>query len=122
MIKRSIQEIDSNDVKGKDTKGVAMKLLVGREDNAPTFAMRHFKIEVNGHTPKHHHPWEHEVLILSGEGELECSGKISFLKAGDSLYIPSEELHQFRNISTMPLEFLCIVRVESDCGKIVPGS
>ena len=122
MIKRSIQEINSHDVKGGGAKGVTMKLLVGRDDSAPTFAMRHFEVKANGYTPKHQHPWEHEVLILSGEGELECSGVNYSLKAGDSLYIPSEELHQFRNISTMPLEFLCIVPVESDCGKIVPGS
>lgn len=122
MIKRSIQEMEGHHIEGDGVQGVTMKLLVGRDDNAPTFAMRHFKIESGGFTPKHHHPWEHEVLILSGEGELECAGEFTKIKQGDGLYIPSEDLHQFRATGVAPLEFLCIVPVESDCGQDVPGS
>ena len=70
----------------------------------------------------HQHPWEHEVLILSGEGEVDSDGEVAHISSGDGLYIPSNELHQFRNTSNTPLEFLCIVPVESDCGEVVPGS
>ncbi len=102
--------------------GVTMKLLVGRDDHAPTFAMRHFKVEPDGCTPRHEHPWEHEVLVISGDGELECGGKVIEIHAGDGLFVPGNTLHQFRNTSNGPMEFLCIVPVESPCGQCVPGS
>ena len=122
MIKRSVQQIDGTPIEGEGIQGVSMKLLVGKRDNAPTFAMRHFLVEPDGFTPKHQHPWEHEVLILAGEGEVESDGEVTAIAQGDGLYIPSNELHQFRNTSKHPLEFLCIVPVESDCGEHVPGS
>jgi quercetin dioxygenase-like cupin family protein len=122
MIKRSVQQMDGTPIEGDGIQGVTMKLLVGKQDNAPTFAMRHFLVEPGGFTPMHQHPWEHEVLILSGEGEVESDTEVTPIASGDGLYIPSNELHQFRNTSTTPLEFLCIVPVESDCGEPVPGS
>jgi quercetin dioxygenase-like cupin family protein len=122
MIKRSVKKIVGTPIEGDGIKGVTMKLLVGRDDNAPTFAMRHFSVNVDGYTPMHQHPWEHEVLVLSGEGELECGSEVLPISTGDGLFIPSNDLHQFRNKGTEPLEFLCIVPVESDCGEAVPGS
>ena len=122
MMKRNVQEAEAIPIDGDGIKGVTMKLLVGRDDDAPTFAMRHFSFEPDGYTPEHHHPWEHEVLVLSGDGELSCDGKQCQITGGDSLYIPSGDTHQFRNTGTKPLEFLCIVPVESDCGEMVPGS
>jgi quercetin dioxygenase-like cupin family protein len=122
MIKRSVQQMDGTPIEGDGIQGVTMKLLVGKQDHAPTFAMRHFLVEPGGFTPMHQHPWEHEVLILSGEGEVESDTEVTSIASGDGLYIPSNELHQFRNTSTTPLEFLCIVPVESDCGEPVPGS
>ena len=114
--------MEGANIEGDGIEGVCMKLLVGKSDHAPTFAMRHFSVAEGGFTPRHKHPWEHEVLVLAGEGELECDGEVTHIAKGDGIFIPSNELHQFRNNSTEPLEFLCIVPVESDCGQCVPGS
>ena len=92
------------------------------EPYLPARDLAFFADESGGFTPKHHHPWEHEVLILSGVGELECAGEMTKIKQGDGLFIPSEDLHQFRATGDRPLEFLCIVPVESACGQDVPGS
>ncbi len=122
MIKRSIQNMEATQIEGNGSKGVSMKLLIGRDDQAPNFAMRHFSVEKGGYTPRHQHPWEHEVLVLSGTGEAECGGEVQQIKGGDGLLIPSNDLHQFRNNSDSPLELLCVVPVDSDCGEAVPGS
>lgn len=122
MIRRSVQQMEGTQIKGDGIQGVTMKLLVGKNDHAPTFAMRHFTVEPGGYTPRHQHPWEHEVLILKGAGEVESNGEVQAISTGDGLFIPSNELHQFRNHGETPLEFLCIVPVESDCGEPVPGS
>ena len=122
MIKRSVQKMAGTQVQGEGIQGVTMKLLVGRNDQAPNFAMRHFSIEPDGCTPMHQHDWEHEVMILCGDGELECDGDVSSISKGDWIYIESNQLHQFRNTGDSQLEFLCIVPVESDCGAEVPSS
>jgi quercetin dioxygenase-like cupin family protein len=122
MIKRSVQQMDGISIEGDGIKGVTMKLLAGTDDSAPTFAMRHFTVEPGGFTPKHDHPWEHEVFVLSGQGEVECDGEVQSVQGGDSLFIPSNNLHQFRNLGELQFEFLCIVPVESECGEPVPGS
>jgi len=122
MIKRNVQEMAGTPISGEGIQGVTMKLLVGRADKAPNFAMRHFSVEPSGFTPRHSHDWEHEVLILAGTGELECDGEITQIAKGDGLFIPSNQLHQFKSTGAVPLEFLCIVPVDSDCGQVVPGS
>jgi quercetin dioxygenase-like cupin family protein len=103
-------------------KGVRMQVMLGRQDNAPSFAMRHFVVEAGGHTPHHSHPYEHEVYIVEGALEATCSGETATVQAGDTLFVPSEAVHQFQNTSDEPARFLCIVPVESDCGEPVPGS
>ncbi|MDP7009619.1 MAG: cupin domain-containing protein [Phycisphaerales bacterium] len=122
MIKRTIQTTTGKKIEGDGIEGVTMKLLVGKEDGAPTFAMRHFSVTSGGCTPRHQHNWEHEVLVLSGTGEIECNGVTTPISGGDSLFVPPSDLHQFRNIGTEELEFICIVPVASACGEPVPGS
>jgi quercetin dioxygenase-like cupin family protein len=122
MIKRSVQQMAGTPVTGEGISGVTMKLLVGRDDDAPTFAMRHFSVEPGGYTPMHSHDWEHEILVLGGHGELECDGEVSAITSGDGLFIPSNQTHQFRNVGAKPLEFMCIVPVAFGCGQEVPDS
>ncbi len=122
MIKRNIQTLGGKKIEGDGIQGVTMKLLVGKDDGAPAFAMRHFSVEASGCTPLHQHDWEHEVLILSGNGVIECEGEVFPITSGDSIYIQANDLHQFRNTGSETLKFICIVPVESACGEPVPGS
>ena len=62
------------------------------------------------------------VLVLLGIGALECAGVVSPITSGDSIFVPANDLHQFRNLSQESLEFICIVPVESACGEPIPGS
>ncbi len=88
---------------------VQMQLLCGPGDGAPSFAMRKFIIAPGGCTPLHQHDYEHEVLILAGGGVAFGNGRENAIKSGDVLFVPANELHQFRNTGGMPLEFLCLV-------------
>jgi len=103
--------------------GVAMRLMVGSDDGAPNFAMRLFEVESGGHTPRHQHDYEHEILVLEGNGELiNHDGDSEQLSAGDVVFMPANELHQFRNAGTAPFKFMCMVPTTFDCGKPTPGS
>ena len=103
-------------------KAVDMQIMVGRDDGAPTFALRHFVVHPGGHSPLHRHNYEHEVYIVEGEGEAECAGEVRSVQSGDVLFIPANDLHQFRNRSARDFRFLCLVPVVFDCGQPTPGS
>lgn len=107
--------------------GVSMRLLVSRDDGAPTFSMRMFEVEPGGHTPLHQHNYEHEIIILSGKGQLVTSesGESRPLAAGDAIFVPANELHRFHNDSSDKLQFVCMIPTHFDCGgatEPTPGS
>jgi quercetin dioxygenase-like cupin family protein len=62
-----------------------------------------------GHTPRHFHPYEHEVFVLEGEGVVVEGQQEHSLRAGDVVYVAPDEVHQFRNAGPQPLKFLCLV-------------
>lgn len=103
-------------------EGVSMRVLVGREDGAPNFAMRHFTLAPGGHTPQHSHDYEHQVLVLAGTGEAFDEGAIRPIRTGDVIYISPDAEHQFRNTSDEPLQMICLVPLHGACGQAVPGS
>ena len=103
-------------------EGVSMQVMVGQQDSAPNFAMRHFVVKPGGHTPRHEHPYEHEVYIVEGAFEVFCDGQSQSVQAGDVLLVPSQATHQFVNTGSTPGRFLCLVPMESDCGQEVPGT
>jgi len=101
------------DVEAKEANEGASKLkvrwLITKEMGAPSFAMRFFEMESGGHSPLHAHPWEHEVFILEGEGVAVGGKEERKLKAGDAIFVPPNEKHQFRNTGKKVLKFLCLV-------------
>ena len=109
MILKNINAIEKQTVTMQGAEKVQMQLLCGPDDGCPTFAMRKFIVAPGGCTPKHQHDYEHEVLVLSGEGVVFGNDKEQPIKGGDVLYVPANELHQFRNTAGIPLQFICLV-------------
>ena len=109
MIHKNLTSVPAQDVAMPGADKVRMQLLLGPGDGCPNFAMRRFLIAPGGCTPRHQHDYEHEVLMLAGAGVVYGNGKEQPLRAGDVLYVPANELHQFRNTGTVPLEFICLV-------------
>lgn len=89
--------------------GCKVRWLIGPTDQAPNFAMRQFEVAIGGHTPKHFHPYEHEVFVLRGRGHIVENERTHPINAGDCIYIAPDEIHQFRNTGDQPLEFLCLI-------------
>ncbi len=94
-----------------------MRMLVGPAEGAPNFHMRHFEVAPGGFTPHHQHDYEHEILILKGEGVAKSAQGDRSLKAGDVVYVPANELHQFVNRGQQPLEFICLIPAPKDCSQ-----
>lgn len=112
---RASQQVDSAPVQMEGAQGCQVRWLVGTQDGAPNFAMRQFEVAPGGYTPRHHHPYEHEVYILEGAGEIleggegDAAATAHPLRPGDVIYVAPDELHQFRNTGAAPLKFLCMV-------------
>jgi quercetin dioxygenase-like cupin family protein len=86
-----------------------MRCLIGPDDNAPSFSMRQFELAPGGHTPKHTHAHEHEVFILEGSGVVLEGDREHPLRPGVAVFVPPNELHQFRNTGPGTLKFLCFI-------------
>jgi len=100
-------EIQPVDMEGAN--GCRVRWLIGEADGAPNFAMRQFEVVAGGHTPRHAHPYEHEVFVLEGEGVV-CEGDVEHpLRQGDVVFVEPDEIHQFRNTSDAPMKFLCLI-------------
>lgn len=97
--------------------GAKMRMLIGPDEGAKVFHMRQFEVAVGGHTPHHQHDYEHEILILKGSGTAESEAGQRSFKAGDIIWVPPNEKHQFRNTGDGPLEFICLIPAPQDCTK-----
>jgi len=102
-------------VRTKGASGVTIRQLITDANGAPTFAMRLFEVEPKGHTPLHHHGWEHEVFIVAGQGEVRGE-RVAAFREGDAVFVPPGEKHQFLNTGRSVLKFICCIPInEPSC-------
>jgi quercetin dioxygenase-like cupin family protein len=102
-------DVESKPVTMEGASGCRVRQLVCAADGAPNFAMREFEVEPGGFTPRHSHPYEHEVFVLEGAGEVFEGDKVHAFRAGDVIYVAPDEVHQFRNTGDAPMRFLCMI-------------
>jgi quercetin dioxygenase-like cupin family protein len=118
---RNINGVEETAVEMEGAERVQMALMVGRGDGAPNFALRSFRVDAGGFSPRHSHDFEHEVYVVGGGGEVLLGGVYHAVREGDVVYVPAEEEHQFR-AGTEGLRFLCLVPVTRNCGDVTPAS
>ncbi|HMD53305.1 MAG TPA: cupin domain-containing protein [Phycisphaerae bacterium] len=109
MIVKSIQNVPMNPVTMPGAQQATMQMLLGPQERCPNFAMRKFTVAPGGFTPHHQHDYEHEILVLAGEGTALSTQGPQALKAGDVVYVPANEMHQFQNTGKVNFEFICLV-------------
>lgn len=102
-------EVEANHFDSEEAKGIAARVVIGKNEGANHFFMRVFEISAGGHTPKHSHDWEHEMFVHSGKGEVYGNGRWNPIKPGNVVFIPANEVHQLRNSGTALLVVVCLV-------------
>ena len=102
-------DVEGKAVEEEEAKGVTVRWLITKEMGAKNFAMRLFEVEADGYTPLHSHPWEHEVFVLEGEGEVYSEDGVRKIMSGDVVFIPPNEKHQFKNGGKGKLKFICLI-------------
>ncbi len=103
------EQVESNPVDMEGAEGCHVRWLVGEADGAPNFAMRQFEVAPGGHTPRHSHPYEHEIYVLDGSGVIVDGDVERPLTPGDVVYIAPDDIHQFRNTGASAFKFLCLI-------------
>ncbi len=128
---QTCDRVESQPVAMEGAVGCTVRWLVGQAEGAPNFAMRQFEVAPGGHTPRHEHPYEHEVFVLEGTGQVFEGDTPHELRPGSVVYVRPSEVHQFRNTGSTTLKFLCLVpntamapaqHVAPECGRDAPQS
>ncbi len=109
MIVNNVSNLISKEFNSPDALKTSMKVLISSKEGWEDYVMREVEVGEKGFTPKHSHPWPHINYMIEGDGELFIDGKINKVASGSFAYVPSNSLHQFRNVGKGTFKFICIV-------------
>jgi quercetin dioxygenase-like cupin family protein len=82
-------------------------LLWGNDTNG-RYCLIDMHVPPGGGPPPHRHDFEETFIILDGEIEATFRGEKRVVKAGETINIPANAPHQFRNSSSKAARMLCI--------------
>lgn len=91
--------------------GVAVHWLVSQLGEAPNFALRLYEMEPGAATATHTHFWERDVFVSSGTGVVVGEEDEMPLSAGDVVYVPPGEQHQFVNTGHKVFRLLVVLPI-----------
>jgi len=94
--------------------GDTYTVLVTGEDTAGKYTLIDMHVPPGGGPPPHRHDFEEMFTILDGEVELTFRGESFVAKAGETVNVPANAPHGFRNTSD---EAVRLLRVCSPSGQ-----
>ena len=87
--------------------GDTYTILLSGKDTAGRYCLIDMHVPPGGGPPPHRHDFEETFTLLEGELEATFRGKTSKVKAGETIHIPANAPHQFRNTADKPARMLC---------------
>ena len=88
--------------------GDTYTVLLSGDDTNGRYCLIDMLIPPGGGPGPHRHDFEESFTILEGEIETTFRGKKSVVRAGETINIPANAPHSFRNASQNPVRLLCI--------------
>jgi quercetin dioxygenase-like cupin family protein len=88
--------------------GDTYTILLTGDDTAGQFCLIDMYIPPGGGPPPHRHDFEETFTVLEGEIEATFRGAKVVARAGETVNIPANAPHQFRNSSTKAVRLMCI--------------
>ena len=88
--------------------GDTYTILLSGADTAGRFCLIDMHIPPQGGPGPHRHDFEETFILLEGEIDATFRGKSSIVHAGETVHIPANAPHQFRNVSSQPARMLCL--------------
>jgi quercetin dioxygenase-like cupin family protein len=108
MLVKHYDDIQAKKVE-EGAKNTTIRWLIAEPEGADNFFMRLLEIGPGGNTPKHIHPWEHEVFVLDGTGKVTGENDFLPIRSGDAVFVPCGENHSFENTGRKTLKILCLI-------------
>lgn len=87
--------------------GDTYTITISGKDTAGQFCIMDIHIP-HGGGPPHRHNFEETFIVLEGEVEASVRGQKTRVRRGDTVNIPANAPHQFRNVSPESARLLCI--------------
>jgi quercetin dioxygenase-like cupin family protein len=88
--------------------GDTYTVLLSARDTAGKYCLIDMHVPPGGGPPPHRHDFEETFIVQAGEIEATFRGEVSTVRAGETLHIPANAPHQFRNASKENVRLLCI--------------
>jgi quercetin dioxygenase-like cupin family protein len=88
--------------------GDTYTILLTGQDTAGRYTLIDMHIPPAGGPPPHRHDFEEAFTVLDGEIELTFRGVSSTLRAGETVNVPANAPHAFRNATDRPARLLCL--------------
>jgi quercetin dioxygenase-like cupin family protein len=88
--------------------GDTYTILLTGADTAGRFCLIDMHVPPGGGPPPHRHDFEETFTVLEGELEATFRGAKVVVRAGETINIPANAPHQFRNSSTKAARLMCI--------------
>jgi len=88
--------------------GDTYTILLSGDDTAGRFCLIDMYVPPGGGPPPHRHHFEETFIILEGEIQATFRGEKRLVRGGETIHIPANAPHQFRNSSSSAARMLCI--------------
>jgi len=88
--------------------GDTYTILLGGDDTDGRYCLIDMLVPPGGGPPHHRHDFEESFTVLEGEVEFTFRGKKLVVRIGETVNIPANAPHFFRNASKEPARLLCI--------------
>ena len=88
--------------------GDTYTILVSGDDTAGRYTLIDMHVPPGGGPPPHRHDFEEMFTVLDGEIELTFRGVTAVARAGDTVNVPANAPHVFRNAAEEPARLLCL--------------
>src|ERR1039457_1191955 len=88
--------------------GDTYTILLTGKDTAGHYCLIDMLVPPGGGPPPHRHDFEEMFSVLEGEVELTFRGERSVARAGETVNVPANAPHAFRNASGRPARLLCM--------------
>ena len=82
-------------------------VLISGDETDGRFCLIDMLIPPGGGPAPHRHDFEETFIVLEGEMGATFRGKKLTVRAGETIHIPANAPHQFRNVSDGPARALC---------------
>ena len=88
--------------------GDTYTILVSGADTAGRYTLIDMHVPPGGGPPPHRHDFEEMFTVLDGEIEFTFRGVGTVATAGETINVPANAPHVFKNVSESPARLLCL--------------